>query len=205
MLAELADTDRFWLELAVPVDDLRWIEIPRFPGGRGSEVRVRNEAAWGPDRHRTGRVVRLSGEVDPMSRMATLLVEIEDPLALADANANEPVLLLNSYIRTEVLGREIRNVIAIGREYLHEGDTVWVINASNELEVRKAAVLYRGRDEVLLESGLRDGEQIVTTLLSSPVAGMGLRTAETRLELDLPPAQPATDEIPVVTEPESRP
>ncbi len=39
-LVTLVGTDEAWIELALPVDELRWLDIPRSVGERGSVVRI---------------------------------------------------------------------------------------------------------------------------------------------------------------------
>ncbi len=176
MIAQLVGTDRFWVELSVPVDMLRWIEIPTMNSGQGSEVRIYDSAAWGADTFRTGYVDRFTATLDEESRMARLLISVSDPLALEEENRGKPPLLLGSYVRAEIAGLTLSDAIAIPRADLHEGDTVWIKDADNRLRIQSVDVAWRGRDEVLVLDGLKSGVDLVTTSLSAPVEGMLLRT-----------------------------
>jgi len=69
-VATLAGTDEFWVQVSLPVDELRWVRIP------GSRVKVYDEAAWGEGVWREGRVVRLLSALEPQGRMARLLVAV---------------------------------------------------------------------------------------------------------------------------------
>lgn len=175
-LAELVGTDQYWIELAVPVDELRWIELPGPDRERGSEVHVSDEAAWPAGQYRTGYVIRYRGDVDEESRMATLVVAVDDPLARDATAGDRPRLLLNSYVRARVQGRMLPDAASIARANLHQGDTIWVMDAEGKLDIRQVSVEWRGRDRVLIREGIQDGERLVTTRLSAPVAGMNLRT-----------------------------
>ncbi len=177
VVATLAGTDTFWVEASVPVDQLRWIIIPRSSGEVGSRVRVYDEAAWGRDVWREGRVVRLLSDLEPQGRMARLLVAVEDPLGLEDPSARRPRLLLGSYVRLEIEGTEVPGVVPLPREHLHEGDKVWVMGDGGKLEIRTVEVAFKGRERVLVSRGLEPGELIVTSPLATPVAGMPLRVA----------------------------
>lgn len=185
VVARLAGTDRFWVELAVPVDELRWIELPGPDGEPGSEVLLRDDAAWPAGQFRAGKVVRFLGDVDEASRMATLLVAVDDPLSRHNDEHDKPRLLLNSYARARVLGRVVPDALAVSREHVRQGDTVWIMNDEDRLEIREVPVIWRGQDRVLI-GGLRDGERLVTTRMSAPVEGMSLRTLEN------PDSAPAT-------------
>jgi multidrug efflux pump subunit AcrA (membrane-fusion protein) len=81
-LVTLAGTKEYWVEIAVPIAQLRWITIPRTPDEPGSTVKLSQENVWGKERFRTGRVVRLLTDLEPEGRMARLLVAIQDPLNL---------------------------------------------------------------------------------------------------------------------------
>ncbi len=175
-IAELVGTDRYWVELSVPVDTLRWIELPGPEGEGGSRVWIYDQAAWGPKAYREGRVIRFAASVDEQSRMATLVVGVEDPLALKPENQDQPKMLLGSYVTGMIYGSEIPEAVAIPREHLRENDTVWVMNGQGRLEIREVEVLWRGKADVITAGGLSDGEWIVTSNLSAPVEGMKIRT-----------------------------
>ena len=175
-LATLVGTDEYWAEVSVPVDQLRWIQFPKANGGRGSSVRIYNEAAWGPDQYRAGHAARLTGALEPEGRMARILVAVPDPLGLREASARPPTLLIGSYVRVEIDGLELENVVPLDRGLVHEGDSVWVMNAQGKLEIRKVTIAFRGRERLLVTDGLAAGDKLVTTNLAAPVAGTPLRT-----------------------------
>jgi multidrug efflux pump subunit AcrA (membrane-fusion protein) len=78
-VATLVGTAAYWVQVSVPVSELAWFTIPGVNGDAGSAVDVRQRRG---DRVLTwkGQVLRLLGEVDPVGRMARVLVEIRDPL-----------------------------------------------------------------------------------------------------------------------------
>lgn len=188
-LATLVATDRWWVELAVPVSALSWIDVPRAPGERGSTVRLYNEAAWGPEQHREGRVTRLYGALEDQGRMARLLVEVDDPLSVTAEGADAPRLLLGSFLRAEIVGRQADEVVAIDPAWLHAGDTVWVMNQDDALAIRPVQITYRGKDRVLIGAGLEPGDRIVTTPINAVSEGMPLRTSTGERPEDLADAQ----------------
>jgi RND family efflux transporter MFP subunit len=184
-VAILVDTSAYWVELSLPVSQLRFVSLPAA-GAPGSPVKVFDPSAWGPGASRAGRVIRLLGDIEPEGRMARVLVEIPDPLALRPENAGKPALLVGSYVRGEIEGTALEGVVSLDRALLRDGDRVWVMNAKGELEIRPVEVAFRGSEHVLVSSGLAPGERIVVSELSAPVEGMPLRTAE-----DEPAPEPA--------------
>ncbi|MFG0243976.1 MAG: efflux RND transporter periplasmic adaptor subunit [Phycisphaerales bacterium JB054] len=165
----LYGTDEFWIELAIPTSLLRWVEAGVSP------VTLRSPAAWGSGQSREGRVIRVLPGVDSGGRMARVLVSVLDPLVQSPEHAEGPALLVNDYLSATIEGRAIEGVIALPRSLVREGDTVWVMNDRDELEIRPIQTVYRGREHVLVTSGLADGERVVTTDIAAPVSGMPLR------------------------------
>ena len=175
-LATLVGTDAYWVEVSVPVDQLKWIRIPRAEGEAGSPVRIYNEAAWGSEVYRTGTVVRLRSALEEQGRMARVLVSAPDPLGLANGTGGTPPMLTGSYVRVEIEGEQLAGVVALDRDLLRDGDRVWVMDETGKLQVRPVQVAHRGRQRVLVSGGLEAGEQVVTTDLAAAVEGMRLRT-----------------------------
>jgi RND family efflux transporter MFP subunit len=177
-LASYVGSDRYWIELAVPVSHLRWIEVPDRSKTEGSPARVTNPDTWGEDAYRQGRVTRLIGRLETQSRMAQVLVSVEDPLGLAEEHHDKPRLILDAFVDVQLKGDRLEDVVVIDRAFLREGDVVWVMNEDDRLEIRDVSVAFRGKERAYIESGLNDGDRVIQTNLSAPVAGMLLRTAD---------------------------
>jgi RND family efflux transporter MFP subunit len=183
-LATLVGTDEFWVQVLVPVDRLRWIDVPGLRGAKaGSLVRIRQRTLGTPI-ERTGRVVRLMGDLDPAGRMARVLVAIDDPLGLGlaakhspDANGERLPLLVGAYVDVEIDGEELAAVIEVPRDAIRGGNTVYVYE-SGALAIRQIDVIWRRRDTVLVGSGLQAGDRVVTSPVPGAVAGMKLRIDE---------------------------
>jgi len=173
-LGTLVGTDAFWVEVSVPLWDLRWIAVPRN-GEKGPAVRLYHEAAWGPGVFRTGVVKRLAPELEPRGRMARLVVEVADPLCLRPENKDKPVLMLDAYVRAVVQGSRLENVVELPRLALRDGDKVWVMDGEDKLAIREVGIVWRGRDAVCVDRGLAEGDRLVTSDIGAPVTGMPLR------------------------------
>jgi multidrug efflux pump subunit AcrA (membrane-fusion protein) len=180
-LARLVGMDTYWVETTVPLSSLRWMSFPDTPGAPGSRVRIRDRSAWSEGEYRTGKLDKLVGEVEDQARMARVLVTVDDPLLHDDVNSDSPSLLLGSFVQTRIQGEKIRNVVRLDRKYLRDDDTVWVME-DGELDVRDVAVVYRDSEYAYVREGLRKGDRIVTTNLSTVVDGAPLRLKETPSE-----------------------
>ncbi|WP_447962588.1 efflux RND transporter periplasmic adaptor subunit [Nitrospira sp. Ecomares 2.1] len=186
-LVTIAGTKEYWVELAVPMAQLRWITIPRTPDEPGSTVKLFQENVWGKDKFRTGRVVRLLTDLEPNGRMARLLVAIQDPLNLEERHAQLPRVLLGSYLRAEIQGQELTRLAKVDRRWIHDQDTVWLMNTDNTLAIRQVTIAYRGQHEVFISEGLETGDRLVVTDISAPTDGMPIRLNTSRSDTPVTP------------------
>lgn len=176
-LASMVGTDDYWVELSIPMDELRRIQIPDFNSTTGSQVRVYQTGAWGPDTYRMGVVTRLMSEIEPQGRMARLLVTITDPLDLKTSPQARKPLILGSFVNVEIVGQKLSNVVPVERTAVREGNHVWVMGSDDKLDIREVKIAWAGSDQVLVSDGLAAGDRLIVSDLGAPVTGMPLRTA----------------------------
>jgi len=174
VIGTLVGTDVYWVEIALPVGSLRWIDVPRNAGDRASVARVSNRRGWGDGVHREGRVERLVGRLEQGTRLARLIVSVPDPLGLDDGSV-VPELLLDSFVEVVIEGRVLEDSFVVDRDLIRDNDIVWVMNGEDRLESRRVEVAFRGRDRAYVTAGLDDGDRVVRTNLQAPVDGMLLR------------------------------
>lgn len=175
VLARLVGTDAFWIELSVPVDQLEWIRIPANGAEDGAGVRVYNQAAWGPDGFRHGWVIRLAAGLESRGRMAQVLVSVQDPLCLESGSDNGNRMLIGSYVRVQIQGTTLPSAAAVSRAHMREGDTVWIMDPGNRLDIRKVNVVFKDPERVLIADGVQAGERLIVSDLPAAVQEMPLR------------------------------
>ena len=173
-LAELAGIDRYWVEASVPLDMLRWLVFANEAGDEGSPVRVRHRTAWGPNQYREGRLQKLVGELEGDTRLARVLVAVDDPLARRQEHAEEPSLIIGAFVETRIAGREIVGALKLPRPLLRQNDTVWLMR-EGALAIQPVTVVFQDADFVYVDSGLEPGDQVVTTNLATVRDGIRLR------------------------------
>lgn len=171
--ATLVDSDRFHVTLAVPSSALQWL---RFDGTQ--TVTLTQPGIWPEGQGREGRILRLNSALTEKGRMAEVIVEIPDPLALAAANAGRPKVLLGSFVRGTIAGDAVADAVRLDRRHLRDGDTVWIMDGEDRLAIRPVTVIWRGPDHVLVTDGLAPGDRVVTTTLATYAPGMALRIRE---------------------------
>jgi len=84
-------------------------------------------------------------------------------------------LLLGSYINVSIDSGILKNVFAVPRAAFRDDNTLWIMNSSGKLEIRKVDPIWRDENFIYLKSGLADGEKLVLTDISTPLKGMNLR------------------------------
>ena len=173
-LARLVGIDEYWVMAAVPVRSLRWIQFPESGDQKGSAVRLRDPDSWPPGSERQGRIARMIGTLDQQTRLARVLVIVGDPLG---QNSDQPPLILDSLIETEIEGRPIDDVVRLNRDLVRDSDTVWVMK-EGMLEIREVEIVFRDAEHAYIGEGLQDGEQVVVTTLATVADGVGLRKVD---------------------------
>ena len=174
-LARLVGVETYWARLTVPVGKLRWLAFPGEDTGTASRVRVRNRSAWPEGVYREGRLYQLIGSLEERTRMARVLVTLDDPLSREPENAGKPPLLVGEYVEARIEGKTVRGVVRLERDYLRKDDTVWVMDGDGRLRVRGVDVRVKDARHVYIAGGLEDGDKVVTTNLASVSEGARLR------------------------------
>jgi len=169
-IGTFAGTDRAEVQIPLPTTELEWLILPG--NGDGSRITIhlpgRTDARW------TGKLTRTSGEIDPQTRMATIVVEVEDPYQLNSA-ANQPPLPNGQFVEVELTGRELKDVFVIPRKSLHSGNLVWLVSSDNRLQLQPVEVLRREKQHVVIKGDIETGQQLILTSISGAAAGTLLR------------------------------
>ena len=152
----------------------------------GPPVRLSANFA-GAEHHWQGRIVRTEGEIDPKSRMVTLVAQVENPYA---EHAGRPPLAVGLFVNAEIEGAEVADAFLLPRVALREGGRVLVLEGER-LQFREVRVLRVEREHVVVGAGLREGERVCVTPLAQATPGMRVRVAPDTS--DATPASPPTD------------
>jgi RND family efflux transporter MFP subunit len=168
-LATITGTDAYWVQVSVPVDELRWIQIPRHRGDPASAARVFSESGSVHE----GRVLSLLGDLEAQAGQARLLVEVRDPLNLESEGQSKP-LLLGDYVPVEIAGTSLNEVAVLPRSALREGTSLWVANADSTLGILDVDVVWSNAETTVIR-GIGQGTRIIITDVATPIDGMDLQ------------------------------
>ena len=176
-IARLYAVDFAEVRLPIPDQDLAYLNVPLLYRDAsqppGSEVILR--ARFGGRDHRwNARVVRTEGEIDPRTRMVNVIARVADPYA---RNGDRAPLSVGLFVEAEILGRAEKNVFVLPRSALRDGERVLIVDDQQRLRFREVEVLKISQEQVILRSGLADGERVCASPLEAPVDGMRVRLA----------------------------
>jgi RND family efflux transporter MFP subunit len=189
-IATLVGIDVFWAEISLSMDKLPWLDLPSATN-RGSEVTVYSSLKT-PYK---GRIVSLLPELENNGLMARLLIEIEDPMRLRQADQLHvpPPLPLGSHIEAEITGKIMPRVFQVPRAAVQDGHAVFTVSEGNTLKTQPVSILWKSPEWVYIDSGLTPESQVIVSNVPTPVEGMPLKIFEDT-EPALPPSSSQSSE-----------
>lgn len=173
-LAELVGSDSYWIQASVPVDRLSWIQIPRIKGDSATRARI----IYAHGYERIGTVIRLMGDLSPEGRMARVLIEVEDPLALKNTKNDNPPLLIGDYVRVKIEGKKLENVYKIPRTTFRDNAFIWIAGENSTLEIKEVHPVWRDASVVLIDNGIKPGDLLIISDLPAPIDGMPIQVEQ---------------------------
>lgn len=176
-LIHLVDVSRFWVQASLPGEALAWL-TPADDEAPGSVVTLTSRG-WPAGGERRGELLSVLPALEENGLQAQVLIAVEDPLALAEAQRGAPALRLGDVVRLAFQADERDDLIALPAAALRPGDEVWLLDEEERLRRRTVSVLHRDDRQVLVAEGLDAGERVILSPLGQPREGMALRTSPT--------------------------
>jgi len=177
-VATLYSVDYAETRLPLPDEELAYLDLPLDYRGEtqqepGPQVTLRAEFA-GRTHEWQGRIVRTEGEIDPRSRMVHAVARIKDPYGRGE-NPDRPPLAVGMYVEAEIRGKTARGMAVLPRSALRGRSQVLVVTPENRLEFREVRLLRTTQEQIVVESGLEQGERVCLSPLAAVTNGMRVR------------------------------
>ena len=183
VLGKLQDVSVFEVQVKMSMSD--WRSLSEHGGAPSPEefqrmgVDVRGANDEGEMFSWTGRVVRAGAELDPLTRLVTIVVEVPRSAGRrlsATTGAHEDVYMMPMmFCQVEFTGPTLPRVARIPRRALHAdksgGDFVYVVE-KGKLAVRPVTVWRHAGDEILITKGLLRGDKVITSVVEEAVPGI---------------------------------
>ncbi|MES1929872.1 putative H+-transporting two-sector ATPase subunit beta (ArcA-family protein) [Salinisphaera dokdonensis CL-ES53] len=189
-IATLAATDAYWVDVALPVDQLRFIHAAG-PNRAGTPAQIYYPDAWGEDAFLPAEILRIQPALETSGRMARVLLQVPDPLG--DNTPADSRLLIGAYVRAALEARIPRGSVLVDSAFVHEDNNVWVMTADNQLDIRSVDILYRDATQTVIAGGLEPGDAVITSELTAPIQGLPIRVESSTAAEDAPGDEDAAD------------
>lgn len=115
-----------------------------------------------------GTITRTEGERDS-NQLLYVIASINNN---DEKNSNNRPLLPGSFIEAIITGNLQTELHILPRDSLQAEDNLWTISKENRLTRKSVDVIYRGKDQIYINSGINLGERIVTGSFSNLVDGL---------------------------------
>lgn len=174
-IGRLVGMDEYWVVADVPLAKVNWLTFGENDNKPGAPVKIMNSTSWPTGVYRKGNLFRWIGALDGQSRLARVIISVADPLARNTEADTVPPLMIGTFVETHIEAKEIRDVFRLDRDFLRQGQTVWVMK-DGKLDIREIDIAFQDSRHAYIKSGLSDKDLVVTTDLSTVVEGSELRT-----------------------------
>ncbi|MEE4660409.1 MAG: efflux RND transporter periplasmic adaptor subunit [Halieaceae bacterium] len=175
-LCSVFATDKVEVRLPITYEQLAALGLPigfRAAPGEGLDVTLQANLAGASQRWQA-QLLRLDASIDRETRSLYAIAETEDPYG-SNASASGMPLAVGLYVTATIHGRVLKQAMQIPRRALRAGDTVYVVNDDQRLDIRDVTVTHSTPDVAIIAAGLRPGEQVITSTIRNPIPGMLLK------------------------------
>jgi len=183
-LGRIVGTEYYWVTATVPVSKLQWLRFPENDAEKGAPVHITNSTDWSEDFYREGYLDKQIGALDGQTRLARVLIKVVDPLAKSIDLKGKPKLMIGTFVEVNIQANPLENVVRLERDYVRSNKTVWVMQ-DGQLEIRAVDIVLTDNEYAYIRNGLKEGEQVVITDLSTVSNGIGLRTRSAGSEKEM--------------------
>lgn len=114
-----------------------------------------------------GQLVRLEAEFDEQSRMVYGVARLQ-----LDDGDDSPLLPVGLFVQADIRGRNVQDIIRLPRSAMRDDNQVLVVDRENRLRFRQVSLLRLEHDDILVSTGLEDGELVCISPLQMVVDGM---------------------------------
>ena len=159
------------ITLAVKDNDLQFLSIPM--DGRklnpSEQASVVIESFYkGKNQSWKGKLERVDGVIDPVTRMINLIAVFKNDFIEID----KPNLPIGLFVEAKIDGITLKNIFEIPINSISENNEVYIVDKDNQLELRELTILKKYSEFVIIKDGLKAGERLVTSKLSTASDGI---------------------------------
>ena len=174
-IARIFSVDYAEVRLAIPQGKLPYLDLPGVTGYDRENAPLVDlyTDIGGEVTHWSARLDRTEAALDERSRVLFAVARIDDPYAVGVDNTDP--LRVGTFVKANILGKEMNNLVMLPRYVVRAGNLVWVVDEQMTLRNRQVTTLRTSGDEVYVSGGLQNGDLVSLTILNDALPGMQVR------------------------------
>jgi RND family efflux transporter MFP subunit len=162
------------IEVRIPTKEFKWL-----PAGMGNNSSIAADVIFrntGDEQVWQGRVARVKARMDERTRTLPVVIEV-DEAATAGQSVSGFRLRPGMFVTIKIKGKEVNRAYVLPRYVVYPGDVVYTLK-DDQLKIKDVGILRSYKDSVIVNEGLSEDDQIISTPLSGAVDGMSVRLKE---------------------------
>jgi RND family efflux transporter MFP subunit len=165
------------VEVSIPTKEFKWL-----PAGMGKDSKVSPVAAdvifknSGAQQVWPGRVARVKARMDERTRTLPMVIEV-DETATAEESVSGFRLRPGMFVTIKIKGKAVNQAFVLPRHVVYPGDVIYTLK-DDQLKIKEVGILRSYKDSVIVNEGLSEDDQIISTPISGAVDGMSVRVKE---------------------------
>ncbi len=114
-------------------------------------------------------IKRSEGTINSRTRLVTLVAELK-PLSPTQVHPQ-----IGQFVKASIVGRTVQNIFVIPTTALREKNKVLLIDPEDKLRIQIVNVLKKESNQIIINSGLSQGQRVITSPLEIVIDGMQLQ------------------------------
>jgi RND family efflux transporter MFP subunit len=162
------------IEVSIPTKEFKWL-----PAGMGNNSSIAADVIFrntGEQQIWQGHVARVKARMDERTRTLPFVIEV-DEAATAGQSVSGFRLRPGMFVTIKIKGKEVNRAYVLPRYVVYPGDVVYTLK-DDQLKIKDVGILRSYKDSVIVNEGLSEDDQIISTPLSGAVDGMSVRLKE---------------------------
>ena len=159
------------IEVRIPTKEFKWL-----PAGMGNNSSIAADVIFrntGDEQVWQGRVARVKARMDERTRTLPVVIEV-DETATAQKSISGFRLRPGMFVTIRIKGKAVNDAYVLPRYVVYPGDIVYTLK-DDQLKIKNVGILRSYKDSVIVNEGLSEDDQIISTPLSGAVDGMSVR------------------------------
>lgn len=173
-LGEIFAIDYAEVRLPMTKRDMAKLNLEALAGGQASSTVTLTASVGGADLQWDALLVRSEGVVDQRNRAQYLIAQLDDPYNIRNSRQN-PALLMGTFVRATIAGKQLEKVFAVPRHALLEGDNIAAVDKDNRLRLKKVEKIFGDDQFYYITNGLEEGVEIIVSAVGIAIDGMRVK------------------------------